>query len=573
MNGMYSGTETGVFTRTLFYETIESHGPGTPYTGPDNVPRFRFTGPVTGLDSKTVTVRQAFSSAWIASSDKSFTAPEYSLPPRPTCKLSREFCDLWSARYYLYPIDLINNDLSDLGVMNPFEACNEARNCHVDVGDEVLLIYWRTSLKNENPPLTAHSFNRFPVQNWTETSLTTETARTITTNALTFHGQDLYFRGSIQGNITHFPTSDVSYVSSSIMNGNFTFVSPNVYVAHHRIRGIVSVWGTEGSTSYSTILLRTPGILTLQSADVSSYLPDKFDFGTIPSSKYVQDILQGKFDLQWPEPLPLNQGPPDWLKTAQFNFSNLEEPVPANEYFDARYEDCYYHQTHCRTITEGSYRPRLALPKEIWLSMFPQDFYCKQAMLVDPPIALQPIITEGLFAEPDTSHITPVPQGPQATAVEARPREQASKPYPSMTVLVPGLIWQTDIFDSNSGREGNGGSDSKISNAGKKPEENDSFEDSEGQEGSPNQTRRPKKQPGREFGTAEESIEPAEEPGTQMFDSDCTESAATCTADGDFEQHNRGARIPLVSQGVASACSRTSSAAILISLIWAFFAL
>jgi hypothetical protein len=48
-----------------------------------------------------------------------------------------------------------------------------------------------------------------------------------------------------------------------------------------------------------------------------------------------------------------------------FNFGNLEDPVPASIFYNARTGDCWGSQTHCNTITDGQYRPRIALRNSV----------------------------------------------------------------------------------------------------------------------------------------------------------------------------------------------------------------
>jgi hypothetical protein len=79
------------------------------------------------------------------------------------------------------------------------------------------------------------------------------------------------------------------------------------------------------------------------------------------------------------------------FETKPFDFGHLVDPVPASIYYDAHDQDCWAEQTHCATITDNSYRPRIRLAKRIWQSILPNGLECEDPMVVDPPIALYPI--------------------------------------------------------------------------------------------------------------------------------------------------------------------------------------
>ena len=68
---------------------------------------------------------------------------------------------------------------------------------------------------------------------------------TITTNAITFHGRDLCYRATQrQGDTALSAISSAPCAGSSVLYGNFTFISPTVYMAHHPVTG--SVWHWSG---------------------------------------------------------------------------------------------------------------------------------------------------------------------------------------------------------------------------------------------------------------------------------------------------------------------------------------
>jgi hypothetical protein len=73
------------------------------------------------------------------------------------------------------------------------------------------------------------------------------------------------------------------------------------------------------------------------------------------------------------------------------DLSNLPNPVPASVYFDARSDDCWAKHSHCSTITDDSYRPRLAIKARVWSSLMEGWSDCYHGSLVDPPIGLRPL--------------------------------------------------------------------------------------------------------------------------------------------------------------------------------------
>jgi hypothetical protein len=82
--------------------------------------------------------------------------------------------------------------------------------------------------------------------------------------------------------------------------------------------------------------------------------------------EYLDIVASGQFEprfkrLEWIDPLF-----PEALRLAQFTYANLENPVPTSAYYDARFQDCWGKQSHCGTITDDTYRPRLMIRNKIW---------------------------------------------------------------------------------------------------------------------------------------------------------------------------------------------------------------
>jgi hypothetical protein len=73
----------------------------------------------------------------------------------------------------------------------------------------------------------------------------------------------------------------------------------------------------------------------------------------------------------------------------------LNNPVPASVYFAERL-DCWGKQSHCATITDDSYHPKLSIRYSSWKSNFPRGFSCRTLVLFDPPIDLSSLPGEVL---------------------------------------------------------------------------------------------------------------------------------------------------------------------------------
>jgi hypothetical protein len=359
------------FTLVEQYETIQRFGPGTVYHNRDeNVPRFRFTGNITRSESYTVNVT------------KTVTVMEYSqqgeVPPVP-CQLDTTHCDLLWAAYHK---ELRASGLNPVPIP-PRVPCLYARKCELQAGnDEVMLIYFPPDTASSNPDSPDGS----------------RTSSTVVMTAITFSGQDLYYRRTVNLDDiamlrdTRQEKQTVKYITASVMTGNFTFVSPTVYLAHHAITAVVSR-DLEGFAfdSTETMSLMKAGIIPLHPTDVYSLSPVFHSTIAQNKTQYAQLVAQGKFDPQFRHLMHFFSTEPYPHTTKPFNFDHLQQSVPADVYFDARAEDCWGKQTHCGTITDGTYRPRLYIKGNYWQKMFPKEFDCAAPALVDPPLALSRI--------------------------------------------------------------------------------------------------------------------------------------------------------------------------------------
>jgi hypothetical protein len=185
--------------------------------------------------------------------------------------------------------------------------------------DEVVLLYWPANVSTvEYPP----DQTRFPLSGQESHS----SRRTAVIPAVAFRGRDLYRAGvsTLGGPVWCF---DHSYIIPSTMKGPFTFTSPTIYLAHHPIT-VDYIDETDYMSFTSRQSVRPPGIVGLKPADVSSFVPLH---PTYNDTQYANPVANGKFQ----EPRSL-----EWT-TAPFNFADLRDPVPARQYFDARWEDCW----------------------------------------------------------------------------------------------------------------------------------------------------------------------------------------------------------------------------------------
>jgi hypothetical protein len=220
-----------------------------------------------------------------------------------------------------------------------------------------------------------------------------------------------------------FPITDSSYIPSSVMYGNFTFTSPTVYLAHHPI-SITNdnVTYVIRNGTYSTIdgskttQLLPAGIISLKSEDVYSIRPEPCE-RSILGVQHAQRIAKGDFD----PPLCAETR----YRTYPFDFGHLQDPVPASVFYDAR-TDCSARQSHCGTITDGNYRPLLSIANTIWNSILPPDVICRQPVVVDPAIALYPILASTLDEPTIFAAVTTGAATPRGNLISTLPRSTSS---------------------------------------------------------------------------------------------------------------------------------------------------
>jgi hypothetical protein len=296
--------------------------------------------------------------------------------------------------------------------------------------NEVILLYWP---EKEDLTKTDCSGPDTLITSSLKKRNTGAPVTTIVTN-ITFRGQDLYSRCAWPEGLTQFysrPGFDMinefanrhcgnpggfgpwTYINTSVLAGTWTFTSPNVYLAHHPVT-------VEDGRFYTTprrVYTWPAGVIEINKADVSTVInvPNK-------PANFAQLVAKGLYQ----GPVSLEGGPPS--KTLPLNFRDLHDPVPAASYFDGR-SDCFGRNTHCGTITDGSFRPELVLKRTLWSKFLPKDRPCHVFGVIDPVIALEPVGPTQKRVE-ELKITLPVPS--------SRPSEVATPPEPGRT---PGQQW------------------------------------------------------------------------------------------------------------------------------------
>jgi hypothetical protein len=178
--------------------------------------------------------------------------------------------------------------------------------------------------------------------------------------------------------------------------------------------------------------IRPAGIMELKSEEVYTMIPAR-DRANLSGLAYAQSVANGTFsqENEWYEQWDVRVGrslPHVYhQKQLPLDFGDMEDPVPASLYYDAKAEECWGEQIHCRTITDGTYRPRLAFNEKFWASALPGWNSCSWPTVVDPPIALSPI-------KDSTTQVPLMPtEMPGQQTQNAQPSVQFTRPWPPAT--------------------------------------------------------------------------------------------------------------------------------------------
>jgi hypothetical protein len=408
-NAPWTTAET--WWKTAWYETIKTIGKGGLYTTCDEIPRYSFDSTA----NRTTTTSSFSIVTSFTKTKKCFRKPDldapwvarekycdrpHTMPTSPGCSIGKAMCDeMWNSHYANGMVPLIDEVKRGSYKEDTFGYCPDRSTCQLEVGNEVVLIYWSPAGTSRRDICDIDSATEF------DKSASLVSTQTFTTSAITFQGQDLYYRAgkfvtlvttnwnTEASSSTWDETVVAEYTRPSVMYGNFTFVSPTVYIAHHAITAsflseVVDVYSRRGHlASEWKSEVRSAGIVALQENEVYSWRPKDLNVGG-DGLHYAQLVADGKFQPSFQEDIKSIPG-----EKVPLNFNNLPNPVPASVYYDARFEDCWGPQTHCQTITDDTYRPRLALKNDVWLRILPKQYSCERPLLFDPPIVLHSVDT------------------------------------------------------------------------------------------------------------------------------------------------------------------------------------
>jgi hypothetical protein len=281
-------------------------------------------------------------------------------------------------------------------------ACMDWTRCSLDARREILVLYWPKNLESKDICAADGLGTANPIEP------PTGWATTITTSALTFQGDDLFPRSyaytGYDGQLTS-GELDAKSAVRSVLSGPFTFTYPTVYIAHHPITlydvdpRMDERWRLGRMDDWIYRSTKPAGVVPVHSTDIFSIHPKEET--RVHGLQFAQQIANGKLLGNF---FALNKS--QTLDIRPFNFVDMQDPVPASLFYGARYSDCAGIQTHCATITDGTYQPQIRLKRSFWNSiMGNEDSPCRPANLVDPPVALIPI--PGATLQPPKPHHTP----------------------------------------------------------------------------------------------------------------------------------------------------------------------
>jgi hypothetical protein len=424
-------TPSHLITNT--FEIVRDIGEGEAYTECDGVPRWKWkSSPRAKITEMATVLTTAHNSGRAEKSqwDKFF---EYNPVP----------CD-WDG----HREDCL--DAEDGGVIceklpEPWQSSGETYDeCYFQMMGEIQLMYWPESLTSRDICAsdgvgTASTLPSDPNQH-----------PVVTVSAITFPGDGIFLRQRVgvitdvtnetdMKSFTYTQLPSRGPLSPSVLTGPFYFTSPTIYIAHRPIEVITSIFEdrtTRANLTYyptrGTTQVLPAGIMTVKSDDIFAYKIHAVsrDGQKLPGTEYAQMVAKGNFTML---------GRPR-STTMPFDFGHLQDPVPASAYFDGRLADCFGQQTHCATITDGSYRPLLAIRRRVFRSMVGAFMDCMDTELEDPPVALRPISVPEepeSPAEAPIPFITPLASGAHLTGQgempAAQPAHAANSPWVQAT--------------------------------------------------------------------------------------------------------------------------------------------
>jgi hypothetical protein len=396
-------------TSVYVWETLQSFGPNSTYYECDGIPRIRFLDTPTETSSLLVT-----QTVWRDDATLRVNLDGPGLPEQPNCSTLEPYycrkiegCHDVGGRH----LSLINGDRRQMWFPANFrDICDVEYDCKIGLS-EVILIYWQDNLVTRDI-CGGNGHGSSVTAPWGSTL-----NRTITTDAITFRGQDLYLRSVNSVPISEYPPEkmgwDVGFVfgdiatnkseryfTSSVMKGDFTFVYPTVYLAHRPITRQLQMrprWKGWGHNNFAmNKLVRSEGIIPMSSTDVFYMRPIN---QTMDGLEYAKSVAKGLYRPTLSSDVLGAES--KIFKILPLDYGNLREPIAASVYYDARMGDCWGEQNHCGTITEGAYRPKIRIAPHIWETIF-NSYMCVDPMLVDPPISLH-ILSGHELDQPEVS--------------------------------------------------------------------------------------------------------------------------------------------------------------------------
>jgi hypothetical protein len=387
---------TGTFTEKLYYRTTRYRGPGSTYFECDGITRFTFTGTdgstVTAMNISDVTVTRSFFG--IMSVGMNIPNITVTQPAKPTCRIPQRICGAYGQLQSILFWHGSNLPKADFFFF--FMACTADKmisTCDVTIDDEIVLFFWPEETKQRN--ICASTWER---------ATPLDSISTFVTSDIAFRGPDVQLlSSSVRGTV--YPGPKASNTPFTL-SGTWTFTSPTVYVVHRPMTANILfesiTFGDGGFTTVKASTVPVPfrpsGVFGVKETDLTLLHPVHRNQRVKNGVEYARQIANGEF-----QPMMTSRWPFD-LYTAlvsarPFNPLDIQEPIPASNYFDGKNEECWGIQSHCRTITADYYRPHIAINRRAFESLLPKsaltynsvDWQCTIPTLIDPPIAIRPI--------------------------------------------------------------------------------------------------------------------------------------------------------------------------------------
>jgi hypothetical protein len=406
------------------WETIKSFGDNITYQDCTGITRMSFKSqPTTNITSSfSVTVwEEVFPVQAPGIQWKNSELRNSWMSHKPHCTFRDEVRD-----FYCYKLDMeaqLGSDTYTKGHASnaPQSLCPMQSRCRPLI-EEVVLLYWPKDITSLQK-CDSVRYNSSILDRIGRIDSVTTTSIVITKHAITFRGRDLYLR-SINGqelgqyydkhqeyfgikdvddeygpytNLA--PDAELDRLDPSVMTGTWVFTYPTVYLAHRPIYVKTAYFerNTGAFLQNHATQLRPEGVIGMKSEDV---LTVRTKYDSMKDEDYARLVANGSYSFtrsKW------------WESASQIlplNFDDLQDPVPARSYYDARM-DCWGLQSHCATITDGAFRPKLRLARSVWVSIF-SEYPCEEGMVVDPPISLR-VIDDTSIGQASTHAVLAIP--------------------------------------------------------------------------------------------------------------------------------------------------------------------